>query len=358
MSVFIGIITFIIVLIVLVVAHELGHFITAKVRGVKVIEFGVGFPPRIWGVKRGETIYSVNALPLGGFVKLAGEEDPKVERSLASKGYGTRILVLAAGSVMNLLLPFLLLSAAFMIPHDVAKAPVMVTEILPGSQSEKAGLIAGDQLVSINGIPIDNTGVMQRNTMLNLNKKIELVIKRADSSFETIELTPMWKPPAGQGTTGLGIGYQVTQEYTYTKTSSPFLQAFSLGLKECGETLVLFKNEIIRWIIGATTPQVTGVVGMAEMTGLVAKAGISPVIEFAAFISINLGIVNLLPLPALDGGRIVFVLLEMLRRGKRVSPKTEAIIHTVGFFLLIGLMVLVTYHDIFNIINTGSAIPR
>ena len=357
MSVIIGIITFIIVLLVLVIVHELGHFITAKSRGVKVLEFGVGFPPRIWGIKRGETLYSVNALPLGGFVKLAGEEDPKVERSLASKDYGTRILVLAAGSVMNLLLPLLLLSVAFMIPHDVAKAPVTVYAILPDSQAEKAGIKAGDLLVSINGIPVDNTSVIQRNTMLNLNKKIKLVVQHADSSVETIALTPMWKPPEGQGSTGLGIGYQAQLPYSYTKTSTPFPQAISLGIKECSETLVLFKNEIIRWIIGATKPQVTGPVGMAEMTGVVAKAGISPVIEFAAFISINLGIVNLLPLPALDGGRIVFVLLEMLRGGRRVSPKIEAVIHTIGFFLLIGLMLLVTFGDISSIITTGSAIP-
>jgi regulator of sigma E protease len=357
MSVIIGIISFIVVLIVLVVAHELGHFITAKSRGVQVIEFGVGFPPRIWGIKRGETFYSINALPLGGFVKLAGEEDPKVPRSLASKDYGTRILVLAAGSIMNLLLPLLLLSVAFMIPHDVAKAPVTVSQIIPGSQAERAGLVAGDLLVSINDIPIDNTSVMQRSTLLNLNKKIKLVIQHADSSVQTVILTPMWKPPQGQGSTGLGIGYQVTQPYTYTKTSAPFLQAFSMGARECYETLVLFKNEIIRWIIGATKPQVTGPVGMAEMTGIVAKAGVSPVIEFAAFISINLGIVNLLPLPALDGGRIAFVLLEMLRGGRRVSAKTEGIIHTIGFILLIGLMLLVTYGDISSIVTTGSAIP-
>src|SRR5450759_1843290 len=119
MSVIIGIITFLIILIVLVVAHELGHFVTAKSRGVKVIEFGVGFPPRIWGIQHGETLYSINAMPLGGFVKLAGEEDPRVERSLASKGYGTRILVLAAGSTMNILLPIVLFSIAFMIPHDM-----------------------------------------------------------------------------------------------------------------------------------------------------------------------------------------------------------------------------------------------
>ncbi len=357
MSVIIGIITFLIILIVLVVAHELGHFVTAKSRGVKVIEFGVGFPPRIWGIQRGETLYSINALPLGGFVKLAGEEDPKVERSLASKGYGTRILVLAAGSVMNLILPFIILSVAFMIPHDVATAPVTVSQIIPGSQAEKAGLVAGDLLVSINGVPIDNTGVMQRSTLLNLNKQIQLVVKHADSSVQTVSLTPLWKPPAGHGSTGLGIGYQAQLPYTYTRTSAPFLQAFTLGVRECYETLVLFKNEIIRWIIGASKPQVTGPVGMAEMTGIVAKAGISPILEFAAFLSINLGIVNILPLPALDGGRIAFVLLEMLRRGRRVSAKTEGIIHTVGFFLLIGLMLLVTFGDISNIITTGSAIP-
>src|ERR1035437_3393711 len=126
MSVIITIITFVIMLIILVVAHEFGHFITAKSRGVQVLEFGVGFPPRIWGIRRGETLYSINALPLGGFVKLAGEEDPKVPRSLASKGYGTRILVLAAGSTMNILLPIVLFSIAFMIPHDMVSYPVTI----------------------------------------------------------------------------------------------------------------------------------------------------------------------------------------------------------------------------------------
>jgi regulator of sigma E protease len=355
MSVFIGIIAFLIILIVLVVAHELGHFVTAKSRGVKVIEFGIGFPPRIWGIQRGETLYSINALPLGGFVKLAGEEDPKVPRSLASKGYGTRIMVLAAGSFMNLLLPFLMLSAAYMIPHEVTTAPVTVFQIIPGSQAEKAGLVKGDLLVSINGILIDSPTVVQRTTMLNLNKQIELVVKHADSSTATVHLTPLWKPPAGQGSTGLGIGYQANPPYTVTKTREPVLQSFKLGFKECYETMVLYKNEIIRWIIGATTPQVTGPVGMAQMTGDVAKAGFSTLIEFAAFLSINLGIVNILPLPALDGGRIAFVILEMLRGGRRVSAKTEAIIHTIGFFLLIGLMLLVTFGDISNIITTGSA---
>jgi regulator of sigma E protease len=130
-----------------------------------------------------------------------------------------------------------------------------------------------------------------------------------------------------------------------------------MGAVECGQTLVLFKNEIARWIIGAAAPQVTGPVGIAELTGEVAKAGISPLFEFAAFISINLGIVNLLPLPALDGGRIIFVLLEMVRRGRRVSARVEGLIHMAGFVLLIALILLVTYSDIINIATTGSALP-
>jgi regulator of sigma E protease len=121
---------------------------------------------------------------------------------------------------------------------------------------------------------------------------------------------------------------------------------------------VLFKNEIIRWIIGATAPQVTGPVGIGELSITVAQNGISPLLEFAAFISINLGIVNILPLPALDGGRIAFVLLEMIRGGRKISAKTEGLVHLVGFMLLIGLMLLVTFGDITKIVTTGSALPQ
>jgi len=357
MSILIAIIAFIIILIILVIAHEFGHFITAKSRGVQVMEFGIGFPPRIWGIKRGETIYSINALPLGGFVKLAGEEDPKVNRSLAGKGYGTRILVLASGSLMNLILPFVLLSLAFMIPHTVSVAPVEVIHIISGSQSERAGVKVGDQIVSIEGVTVNNTGDVQRTTMLNLGKPISLELKRPDSTYYKIQVTPQWKPAPGQGSTGLGIGYKASQPYTDITKSESIVEAVPHGVTECYQTLVLFKNEIIRWILGSSTPQLTGPVGMAEMTGEVAKAGISPLIEFAAFISINLGIVNIIPLPALDGGRIAFVFLEMIRGGRRISPRTEGLIHLIGFALLITLMVVVTFGDISNIITTGSAIP-
>jgi regulator of sigma E protease len=355
MSILIAIIAFVIILVVLVVVHELGHFLTAKSRGVQVMEFGIGFPPRIWGIKRGETLYSINALPLGGFVKLAGEEDPKIPRSLASKGYGTRMLVLAAGSLMNLVLPFIILSIAFMVPHNIAIAPVIINEVAPGSPAAMAGIEPGDTVISVDGNTLNNSGDLQRLIQLNLGKEVTITVKHASATEEIVRLVPRWIPPAGQGATGITIA--PPGQITYIQESAPIWTAVPMGVTEVGQTLVLFKNEIIRWIIGAAAPQVTGPVGMAQLTGEVVRAGISPLLEFAAFLSINLGIINILPLPALDGGRIAFVVLEMVRRGRRISPRTEGLVHLVGFMLLIALMVVVTFGDVSNIIRTGSAIP-
>jgi regulator of sigma E protease len=356
MSIIVTIVSFVIILLVLVVAHEFGHFITARAAGVGIIEFGVGFPPRLFSIKRGETVYSINAVPLGGFVKLAGEEDPNVSRSLAGKNYGVRILVLSAGAIMNILLPVVLFSIAFMVPHQVLISQVSIDQVAPNSPAAIAGLQTGDILVSVNGNPIKSIADLQRLTQMNLGNEITLVVKKpADSSTKTVEIIPRWKPPQGQGS--MGIVARASTPPTIITQSDPIWEAVPAGITESGQTLILFKNEIVRWIIGATAPQVTGPVGIAELTGEVAQAGISPLIEFAAFISINLGIVNMLPLPSLDGGRIAFVLLEMIRGGRRISPKTEGFVHMVGFALLIGLIVLVTYNDIVNIITSGSALP-
>jgi regulator of sigma E protease len=355
-SILIAVVAFVIILVILVVAHEFGHFITAKSRGVSIIEFGIGFPPRIYGIKRGETLYSINALPLGGFVKLAGEEDPKVPGSLAGKDYATRIFVLAAGSLMNLALPLVLLSVAFMLPHQMVYYPVTIDQVAANSPAAMAGIRSGDTVLSINGNPINNASDIQRYIQLNLGKQVSIEVKHTDSTTQTVDVTPRWKPPADQGATGIVIA-PPGQNPLVVSQSEPFWRAVPMGATEGYQTLVLFKNEIIRWIIGSAAPQVTGPVGMAALTGEVARAGISPLIEFAAFISINLGIVNILPLPALDGGRIAFVLLEMVRGGRRISPKTEGLVHLIGFMLLIGLILLVTYGDISNIVTTGSAIP-
>ena len=350
----ITILAFLAVLAVLIIAHELGHFSTAKVFGVKVEEFGVGFPPRLLSIKRGETRYSLNAIPLGGFTKMLGEEDPKEPRSLASKNAGIRILVLSAGSLMNALLPLLLFSIAFMVPHNALIGEVGVKEVVPNSPAAMAGIESGDIILSVNEQPVHNVSDLHRYIQLNLGKKTTIAISHSDSATEEVQLIPRWKPPEGQGATGILVS---TLNPTIVSQSEPFWRAIPLGVKECIETFILFKNAILGLFIGIETFQVGGPVAIAQITGEVAKAGISPLLEFAAFLSINLAIINIFPLPALDGGRIIFVLLEWVRRGKRIPPRTEGLIHGIGFALLIAAMLAITYQDIIRIVSGESLIP-
>jgi len=353
-SLIITVLIFLGILAVLILAHELGHFSTAKAFGVKVEEFGLGFPPRLIGFKRGETLYSLNAVPLGGFTKMAGEEDPDVPRSLASKSVGARVIVLAAGSIMNFLLPLLLFAIAFMVPHNVVTGEVLVAEVAPSSPAAAAGIEAGDTILSLNDEPVQSINDLHIYTQLNLGKEVNLAVGHSDATVEEVRLIPRWKPPPGEGAMGVSVSMP---EATITSQSYPFWEAIPMGVSECIETFVIFKNEILKWFIGATPVQVTGPVGIAQLTGEVAKAGFSPLLLFAGFISINLAIVNILPLPALDGGRIVFVLLGWVRRGKRISAKTEGLVHAIGFAILIAAILAVTYQDIIRIIAGESLIP-
>ena len=345
---------FIGILVGLILAHEFGHFITAKAFRVKVTEFGVGFPPRILGRKRGETLYSLNAIPLGGFTKMAGEEDPDVPRSLAGKPTGIRLLVLSAGSLMNFLAPLLLFSIAFMVPHNIVMGKVVVEEVAPNSPAAVAGIEDGDILIRINEKPINNIGDLHRYIQVNLGKETNIGVKHSDSTIESISLVPRWRPPEGQGAIGVTVS---TIDATIVRQSEPAWRAAPLAVSACVENFVLFKNGILGIVTGATPPQVVGPVGIAQITGEIARAGISPLLEFAAFLSINLGLINLFPLPALDGGRIVFVLLEKARRGKRVSPRIEGLVHLIGFMLLMGVIAGITFNDITRIMSGESLIP-
>ena len=354
MIILISIVAFLGIIVVLILAHELGHFITAKACGVRVDEFGLGFPPRLLSVRRGETLYSLNAIPLGGFVKMAGEEDPKVPRSLASKSIGTRLLVLSAGSLMNALLPLLLFSIAFIIPHDLVVGDIVVEEVIPNSSVAEAGLETGDIIISVDGRELNNTAELNRYIYTNMGKTITVLVEHSDSTTDELQIMPKWKPSPDDGTSTIMFSMANS---TTVRQSYPFWEAIPIGVKECIETFVLFKNGIIGMIIGAIPVELTGPVGIAQITGEVAKAGISPLLQFAAFFSINLAIINIFPLPALDGGRIMFVLLEWVRRGKRISPKTEGLIHAIGFILLMAAILAITYQDIIRIISGDSLIP-
>lgn len=341
----------VIVLSVLIIVHELGHFIAAKATGNFVEEFGVGFPPRLYGKKIGETIYSINWIPFGGFNKLSGEVDPAAPRALAARSHAVRLLVMSGGIIMNLLLPFVLLAVAYMVPHDIVVGKIVVQEVAAGSPADLAGIRAGDNILAINGHAVSNTGDLSRYVLLKMGGKITLSVKHADGTAAQVKVLARWKPPAGQSSTG---SVSATVNGAIVKESLPFWRAIPAGVSECFQTLVLYTNGIIGMFNGTVPFVPAGPVGIVQVAGEVAHSGISPLLELAAFISIAIAITQIIPFPALDGARIAFIVVEWARRGKRVSPRVEAIVHSVGFFILLALMVLITYQDIVRWIIGGS----
>jgi len=345
------------ILIILIVVHELGHYITAKLTGVKVLEAGLGYPPRVWGFTWRGTIYSINLLPLGGFVRLLGEEDPTDPQSLAAAPRWKRLVVLFAGSGMNFLLPILLFAIAFMIPREVAIGPAFVDKVEAGSPAAEAGLKPGDTIRELNGEGVKNTQEAGRIIRLNLGETIDFTVERevfgGGSELLTLPVNARWAPPSGQGPTGIRIG-NLYPQFTEKESFAPW-EAVPKGFTSTLESLILARNEIIAMFKGGSGPDVAGPVGIAQATGeVVEQAGWQTLLDFAALLSINLAIINVLPLPMLDGGRIAFVLLEIARRGKRIAPQKEAIVHLVGLALIITLAVVVTYFDVIRIIRGES----
>ncbi|MDP2726372.1 MAG: site-2 protease family protein, partial [Dehalococcoidia bacterium] len=197
----INLLAFVAVFALLILVHELGHLITAKRAGVLVQEFGFGFPPRLFGIRRGETEYTVNLIPLGGFVKMTGEEDPSQPRSLAGQGIWTRLIILSAGGLMNGVLAFALFIVSYVIPQDTVVGQIQITAVTAGSPAEEAGLRPGNIIFKVNDRTIQNPADLSYSIQLNLGKETTMYVRESTASAaqRVIRLVPRWNPPAGEG---------------------------------------------------------------------------------------------------------------------------------------------------------------
>ena len=442
---------FVVILVILVVIHELGHYFTAKLFGVKVLEFGIGYPPKAFGVKRGETEYTVNILPLGGFVRLLGEEDPSDPRSLAAQSAGKRLIVMGAGSFMNFVLAIALFTTALMIPREVPVGRAVIAQVVPDSPAAQAGLQPGDIIQTIDGREIESVPDASYNIRLNLGEETPITIARPDpqsreAQLHTVSVEPRWAPPdyiytvqpgdnvdkvasvtgfdrtAGRQAAGIetaltegrqysiqapgetitytavegdtvetvarklnvedsavaaaaglpnqtdlepgttlrflqgATGIRIAPQFTFTETRSlgPW-EALQRGWRSTFDSLKLARNEIYSWTQGGASAPVSGPIGIAQATGEVFReAGWKSLMDLAALLSINLAILNILPLPMLDGGRMAFVGIEILRRGKRIAPAKEALVHFVGMVALLIMVVALSYFDVARIVSGES----
>ncbi len=359
MSAPLAILWFVAVLMFLVFIHELGHFLTAKWKGVKVLEFGIGMPPRIWGKQRGETMYSLNWIPIGGFCKMLGEEDPSETGSLASKSPSNRLLVLSAGSLVMLIFPLILFTIVYMVPTDVpiGGEDVTISKVVEESPAHEAGLLEDDLILSMDGTTVKTFDDLIEITNENLGSYVTLLVERDSEQLElSVKARTEEERPEDQGAMGIGLYYSTI---FYETQSDPPWTAFGRSATNMWELTKAMK-ELPSAFASAFSdePKVGGVVAGGHVTTEIAEEATWEQMAFwAGALSFTLAVVNLLPLPALDGGRIIFVLIEIARRGRRVAPETEGKIHLVGFVLLLGFIFLVTYHDIARIFRGESLLP-
>ncbi len=398
---------------VCVLVHEFGHFITAKWAGIRVEEFGIGFPPRLVGFRKRDsggweviwfsgrhnpedtyasqkqplytsagstvtaipeamkensatietrasdhTMYSINFLPIGGFVRMPGENgdinDPEGNydpQSFAAKSAGKRIIVLIAGVTMNIILAMVLFTIAYGLGEPTF--PAAIGKVVPGSPAAVAGLQPGDTLVSVNGHPVQLftdvqsivTNAIAADNNHHATVPVMLEVRHAGEK-QTVSTTVNVRvhPPQGQGPMGV--------EEKIVFVSSPLWQAPFKGIQHTFTVTGDFINQIAQMIAGAVKPQLAGPVGIVKITGEVASSvpdlGWWPILSLTAILSLNLAIINILPFPALDGGRILLILIELLRGGKRLKPEREGIINFIGMAILLTLMVIITVNDVIH----------
>lgn len=359
-------ILFLFILALLVFVHELGHFLVAKISGIRVDEFGIGFPPKIYGRKYAQTVYSINWIPFGGFVKIFGENPdeesingPDAGRSFANKNRGIQAAVLVAGVTFNFIFAWMLLSLGFMIglpvsssdvpANELSKPQTTITSVLINSPAEKAGLkmgdvvtkIATDKRIIVSPKPDDIVSFIG----LNQDSEIAVSYSRGDLTG-SVKVTPASDISKDYKSIGIAL-----DEVGLLKLGffGSIARGLSTSIQVSKDIFVGFYTLISQSIQGkADLNDLSGPIGIAKMVGTAKTLGITYVLTFTAFISINLAVLNLVPFPALDGGRLLFVGIEAIVR-RRISPRILNTVNAVGFALLIFLMVIVTYRDVIKL---------
>jgi regulator of sigma E protease len=325
---------------VLVTVHEMGHLLVAKLMGVKVLEFSVGFGQPLFKVQRGETTYGVRMIPLGGFVRLAGMDDDETgPRSFNAKPVWRRILIIAAGSLTNLLLPIAIFFAVFV---GQAGAPVTVKSVTQDFPAARAGIRPGDTLLQVDGRQV--TGIDDFRTYVNgsAGRPVQVWIRHPGAgSADLLTIYPQKQDGrfvvgvVPSGSFDIVQGVQIAVKQWWAQLSAIFVGFYEMA-----------RGAIPGGIAGRCGP--SGPVGIVRATGEAAQAGVIPLALFAGFLSLNLGILNLMPIPALDGGRLFFLLIEAVRR-KPINPRHEQRVHYAGLVVLLGLIVLISFNDVLRL---------
>ncbi|MCL4399902.1 RIP metalloprotease RseP [Patescibacteria group bacterium] len=334
----------------LILGHEFGHFSVAKSMKMKVEEFGIGFPPRIFGRKKGDTVYSVNALPFGGFVKLYGEEDEKAGDSEAflNKPFYQKSLVVLAGIFTNFVIGWILLTVVL-----VSGTPthLMIASVEKGSPAETAGLKEGDIIKKVNIGETSMSDPINDTAFVNLVKNssdasVSLLIMRGKKSMD-INLEKRLNPPPGKGAIGISlVDIGAPPEPFFKSIADAFLETVNFSLLIFGGLWSLISGIFVN---PSVIEGVAGPVGIVALAANATSIGIVYLLQLLALISVNLAVLNLLPFPALDGGRFLFFLIEKIR-GRKISSKIQLAINGAGFFILIILMVFVTFNDVRNLV--------
>lgn len=327
------------VFLMVILFHEFGHFIVAKISGVKVNEFSIGMGPKIFQKQKGETKYSIRMLPIGGYVSMEGEDENSNDpRSFNKVPALSRIAVIGAGATMNFILAIIVLS---IVSYNVGMPTTRVLKTAEDSPAQSVGIKEGDKILEINNKEVQSwDSIVKEINKSDPNKEIKVTILR-NKEIIKYPIKPMISE---DNKIMIGI---------YPSFESSFFSAIKGGFQKTGAMLMLmfdFLKMIFRGQVG--TKDLSGPIGVIYTIGEAAKYGVTELLYLMGFISVNLGFFNLLPLPALDGSRIVFLFLEIIR-GKAFDPEKEGFIHFVGFVLLILLMLMVTYSDIirFNILR-------